>query len=1843
MKRLFFFSLTLFISMALFPLSLRGADKKIVDFNFPKDVSKNALTDLNTALKSGNGEMVVDAMVRYSLAQSGISQDNMADIVDRLEATIAKEPQPHVKALLRYFEAMVFSQYGARYTRWDRENPADSVLPKDYSEWDRRQFESKVDALLKQSLSDRDALHAVRVTDMPGIIQCNDLGAQLVPTLHEFLSMKALEMLTDEALRTDVEREWVARADDGAARIFASMSCNSKSRDELYDEFSQSPHAGIILSEMSAYKSNYERFKQYVGRFPNAPYTPAIKNKIAEIEEKRVSLTYPENISSRDSVKVRITTENVNRITVNVYRLPEELAANEERNRFNIDQLILHSSHEVTVQGTVPFEQYDVVCMLPPLEHGIYVLAPAFESPDGTKQPASSSYYQQLRVSDIALFIVSHSDKDDRVLAVDVKTGKPVKGVSITDGTLTKTTNAYGLITLPENLMRSKFRAILGTDHYGQPLSYNLHTNYSSSSTYANIYTDLNIYRPGEEVKWAAVVYRFNNMSVYKQKGDNPAIRRVMAGEKVRLIFSDTNSEPIDTVEVTTDEFGRVEGTFTIPTDRMNGAFNIRLYNGRNLRNHLCNESVNVSEYKTPTFTVTFPDAPRSFVKGKDVEITGLAETYSGVPVAGADVKLQLRQQQWSWWWWRYRNDNGTVLTDTVARTDASGKFTISLPASMFSENNNRYAHYTYLLSGECTNAAGETQSGNTSFIIGKRRGLSLPDDYTFVNNKPLKLPLTFNSTDDNETAVQCIYSVTHLHTREVVLTGNFRSDNPVIDLTKIPSGEYRVEVSILDDKDDTGTKDDMALILYRPADTTSPIKDSPLWVPEEGRSVDKDNVARITIGTSTPLAHIYYVAASTSTTLAEGWLDYKPGIHTLSIPIPLEPEEFLNVRLLSVYNGRFYQEDFTMSAPANRRDLHVQVTAFRDKLVPGQREKWTFRLVDNDSTGRQGAMMLAMFDKALNKLSANNWSFSVPRLSGNPMSLHTMSLNGSNNNSTSWRSPSFNTADVMLPTLYTYDQVMFSPYMSYGSTRKMLRSSSSDMLGAAAGAMVEDEARMVYATNAIRKEAVIQEEAVVMADDSGAEGNLDNIAVRESDVKTALWMPNLVSDENGNLSVEFEAPNFNTTWIVQALAWDRLVRTDVVQREVLTQKPIMVRANMPRFVRNGDVVTLAASVMNATDASTGYDASIELFNPRTGQVLATRKLSGSLAPKGTEAVSIDWNVPADLPWVGFRIKAANKEFGDGEQVMVPVLPATQPVIETQPFYIDAGMPHFEAPLPHFPADARVTLEYCDNPTWYCVTALPTIFDDNLEITTSLVHSLFALDVAGGVAKSNPRIRQAIDHWLANSQDSTLVSMLARNKDLKIGTLLASPWLREADRQTLRMSRLGELFDPVVTAKQRNAIVEKLQSLQMADGGWTWFRYPGCVSSLYTTSTVLELLGEIRQMGYAPDDSRITEMVQRALPYFDAEYLRIYKERENKKDYSGFSSYVYVRTLWSDVPMKSDSKKLFTRALKHMNKNWNKGLSLGEKAFYAMTLNRNGYQKTARNIVESVRQFSITKPNLGMYWDNLQVGWRYFDKVAITSTILQAMNECDPRQDEIDAVRKWILLMKQSNDWGSRSLAADAVRAILTTGSQWLGPKAQPVISVAGEQVVLDELDGYLGYFRKTIPASAMGSVVIDRDDNSPAWGAVYTQYTGQMSQLEAAAIDELSIEKQYQVYGADGKLLPADDLRVGDKVQVRLVIKNAKDLDFVTVADERGACFEPVDQLSGYRHADWSWYYLETKDSRTNLFFSDLQKGTHVITYDVYVMAPGKFSAGIATAQCQYAPQITAHSAGTTITVKAK
>ncbi len=1950
-QQILHFLLIVILSMA-YPFSALGNDNRIIDFNYPQEVSKEALADLDNALKSGDGELTVDALVRYSIAQSGISKDNMPVIVKRLESTIAKEKQPHIKALLYYFEALVYQGYSNRYARWSNRNNPVEETPADVSEWDRYQFNKKIAELVKKSLAEPEALKAVAVTSLPGIIEYNELGATYVPTLFEFLSMKSLEMLKDnDELIDRIKTGWLNATDGNSApNMYAMLRTGKGDLRAAYDRYRNSEYSAILLSNLSFddNKQKYAELKQYLQRFPSSIYTAQVKNMIFDLEEKRVNVSYPDVLSSHDMITVTADVNNVDTYWLNVYRAPDNLR---DTYRIEPDMLKFVSQTPVAVQGNVPFKATDIKTVLPPLPYGHYVILPML---DKDVKPHQDVYtHQLLRVTDIGNFTVSHRDygifnEVGIIAAVDITTGKPLPDVTVVNelnGKIGKT-DSDGTLNL-SSLFERELRTIKGDDRFGPGCYFRLLNTSRGDQTTAQFYSDLGVYRPGETVHWAIIVYRATATS----KGNIP-----LEGKKFKVIFKDSNYKDIDTVIVTSDEYGRIEGSFVIPKDRMNGRFHISLENGKD---RIDGWSVNVSEYKTPTFEVTFPDARRSYVAGQPVKVTGKAMAYSGVPIANSEVRLSLIQNQWSWWWWSMRNNNGKHLLDTTVVTDAQGNFTIEFAPDLFTENKDLkpgkrcWARYNYMVLATVTNDAGETHEESASFIVGTRRGIELgsENENVYLNDQPIKLPLKYNTTDEEHPDTWCMWEVMKKGTKVPALTGNLNTANPTIDLTSLSSGEYTLKIHILDAEEGEQDVDvSRDIILYRKGDKTSPVKDRPLWISPFGKSVDKKNKGHITVGVSTPEAYIYYVASTTKNIISEGWLNYQAGMNEFTVPLPKEAGADVTVSFITYYGTKKWEKEVKLANPYQAEALKITATSFRDKLVPGNIERWSFTLTDQNGNPRPGAMLLDMYDKAIASIAENGWNYSPYSYFGSYPSfyINSMWLGDNNRSYINWSQDHLaipKEAQAQLPRLYTYSQRPFSYTMGHG--RMMMKTQS---LGAArrptnatvalgdnavSGTVVDENGEPIIgasvqvigvnggcATNfdgifslncadgatlkisyvgyetvevqahdgmvieleprgAMLEEVVVtgyqmvdkrlytgSVESVELAEDVQIFGasskvrvrgaatndaqvnqqNLDKVILRESDVKTALWQPMLTSDQNGVVSLEFEAPNFNTTWNAQAVAWDKKMIGSTWMAEVLTQKPLMVKANMPRFLRQGDKATLAATVQNATDEATACDAVIELFDPRTNEVYTSRNFNLTLDPMGSQAVTIDWQVPDTIAMVGFRIKAANSTFGDGEQVMVPVLTTVSPVIETQPFYVEAGEGHFEQPLPKFPKDARVTLEYCDNPVWYCVLALPTIWDDNYEVATRAAHSLFALQVAQGVAKEQPQIKEAITYWKEHNEDSTLVSMLQKNQDLKIGTLLASPWVRDADRQTLRMSKLNELIDEAIVKKEYEKIITALKNLQMGDGGFTWFRHPFCRSDVWTTGAVLELIGETKRLGYLPDDSRLADMVKRALSYYDSETVRLYneaKQRNSNEPEGKFTEYAYIRSLFPEIKQTTSSANLMDKTLIYMDKNWSKGITLKQKAYYAMTLNRNGYKETARSIVESIRQFAIVKPNLGMYWDNLQTdySWWEFDKVAYTSTILQAMNEVDPRQQEIDQVRKWMLLMKQSNDWGTSSLAADAVYSILSTGSQWLERATLPTITVAGEPVNLDKMAEWLGYFRTTLSATTAGNVVIDRTASGPAWGAVYSQFKAPMTEIKEKAIEEVSISKEYYVYAQDGSLHKTDAFKVGDKVKVRVIIKTNKDMNFVTMTDERAACFEPVDQLSGYRSEDNTWFYQETKDTQTNVFINGLRKGTHIIGYDVWVTNPGEFTSGIATIQCQYAPQLSAHSAGKTITALPK
>ena len=1815
--------------MAIFPFNLWGGDSE-PDFDYPQTVAENASKDLKAALKTSDGQKAIDAIIRYSIAKGLISDENMPDIIKNIEDVIAKEKRPQFKSLLYYFEALAFKSYSENFTRYDRDNADDETPADDYSEWDEQQFEAKVDELITLALAPAQELQQVHITSLNKIITCDKMGATYVPNLFDFLSMKCRRLTDTPALRKSISNNWMeAEKNNVPAYLFAVMTCDLyPNKKELYEKYKDNEHSGMIL-ENARYDSDYTMLKDYIRRFPTSFYAPDIRNNINSIEQKRVNINYPDHAHSTDLITVQTSLENVKTYKLNLYRIPDKII-NSKSQKYDIEssELQLVESKTLTNNKVIPFSHHDTITF-GPLKYGMYIILPQFDSSEGNVMNKNFDISNAVTVHDLTMFTVEKGKNQCAVYVVDSKTGQPVEGATVRYSLYEDKTDKQGCFVLPEKIENCDITVKKGGDTYGPGMHYSNHYYNESRGISLTSFTDLSIYRPGETVKFSAILY---NTSAETEN------HKVIPDESIRAIFSDANGDELDTLNLVTDQFGRIQGEFKIPTGRLNGEFRITFYKKGygNFRSHY----VNVSEYKTPTFDITFNNDRYVFTADQPIVISGKVTTYSGMPVANAEVRLKLSKESWDWGWWRKRyGKSNDHIADTLVVTNEKGEFSYTFDDKLFEEKKDRYCHNIYNLNAICTNSTGESQENSTSFIVGSNRDIQFTKyDFDFINTEPLKLPIILNTTDENEKSAVCIYQVTPVDDENNILkTGSLSTDNPIVDLTSLPSGTYKIGVRLAEEKSTYFTK--TKITLYKPTDKQAPIDDCPIWIPTTGRKVDAKNVAHITIGTSAPESHIYYIASSRNKVRSEGWVTYKPGIHDFTVQIPNEPEEYITVEFFNVYKGQVFNKSVRMISETNKEQLKVKVVSFRNKLVPGTHEKWTFQLVDKKGNPRNGAMIFEMFDKALNTLSDNSWYFHPSLRSLTSYYLNNASLSGYNYIYTNWSKKNERTGDFDLPELNTYDMDIFSFHNGIVA------------LGSAAGGRyLAKSARMLEDNYATAEMAPMMEEAGVLEDGVASEEeakvnneNLDKVQMRENDVKTALWMPNLVADANGNVTVEFEAPNFNTTWLVQAIAYSSDLYADKLDLEMLTQKPLMVKASLPRFLRQGDVATLAAQVQNATDKATKCDAVIELFDPRTGDVIASRNFNETLQPMGTNPVTIDWTVPQDMPFVGFRIKAANEVYGDGEQVMLPILESISPVIETKPFFINPGDPTFNFKMPVFPNDARVTLEYCDNPVWYCVTALPTIFNNNYGISTSLAHSLYAITLAQGVAKSQPQIKEAITYWKQHNEDSTLVSMLAKNGDLKIGTLLASPWLQEADRQTLRMSKLDELFDEVKMKAEHDRIVESLRDLQMPDGGWTWYRYPQCKSSLWATETILEIIGELNHLGYLTDDDAINDMVKRAMVYYDKEYIEILKDRQKyaKNDYTGFSSYVYVRTFFKNLPLSKDNADLMKKALKAMKKEW-KGLSLGQKAFFAMALNRNDDQKTAKDIMESIRQFSIVKPELGMYWDNLQNGgWYFNDKVAVTSTIIQAFHEIDPRQDEIDLIRKWILLMKQSNDWGSSSLAADAVYSLLATGSQWLSRNEMPAITLNGQQLEFDKVAQYLGYCRTQIPAISNAELNIDRNGNNPAWGAVYCQYKAPMDQVKEYSITELSITKEFYVYAQDGTLHTANELKVGDKVQVRTVIKNNKDLDYVTVTDERGACFEPVDQKSGYRYQDRSYLYLETKDASTNIFFDDLRKGTHVITYDVFVTAPGQYNVGIATAQCQYAPQISAHSTGRVITIK--
>lgn len=1719
MRRLF-----ITLLLAAFAIVMAHAATK-PDFRYPKTVAQTAESDLKSALKVGDGEGIIDALVRYSLAWSSISEEHLDDITSRIEQVAnADDQRPDVRALLLHLEAMVIEAHPNR--------------------WQHLDLSQKRDSLVEESLRDLPTLTQYPLSDYHKIIDFGDkpydeeqLAAQeMLPTLAEFLVFHTREH--------GWLRKWNER------KHYLRLVLEKERRDSI------------------------EQARVYR-------------------ERQFVNITHPEILGSKDSLRLEVEYQNVDRVQIEVCALDDSL---KKENVWRLSRKLMKdvATYEIALALNKRDTTLHQTILLPPLPYGRYVVYHSFTDRRGEKKTLGDLYsYDRFTVTDIeevGVWIIDRKGKkrDDHEflrLHLERESGRPFDALDPKD-------NNY------------KERHYSPGAGFYQDTVYNL-----------QILSDRGLYRPGETIHYSAVL-----------QGNTVDQHHLLPNRRIVAELQNTERKKLLADTLMTDAFGQVKGSFLLPSSERTGRFTLHFDAYVDNTTKVGGwQTVSVSEYKAPTFDVDLSESPAKVQYADSVfTLKGHVMTFSGVPVSRREVKLTLSRHSW----WRSYGGGDDFSSHTVW-TDLDGRFSLELRTpEVAGKNPSRHTYLT--VKAVCTNAGGETQENEYSLMIEAEADKDEPE--------PLQ-----TSEPHNLTASQ------------------------------------------------PQTPSDL---------TPEMIPDSTvLWIHEMFHNVRNDKEALVRIGTSVPDAYIYYIVSDARGTLKHGWLHYdKPGLHDFTYPMPqpapldeYPSERAIKIQFMAMRFGQVHTEVCNFKPSTDPDQIHIARQTFRDHLIPGGRETWTFRIEGGrlNQLQQRSRLMLGLYDSALDKLQSFNWHYDVQRAYRMNSCFDICGYYGGRTRSVSYTEP-LDLIDPWWPELNLYGEEFFNvrtfskgsawhphPVMKLSNEvapasipadaptfsgivkdedgepvigavitisgtststitdlegKFSLKAPSGSVLEvsfigyttqwvkAAAGmniTLVEEQSALeevlvvgygtekralaTGATNAVYgARAPMLEDAVgvqaeeadeVLMDAAEAASSLSNVQMREGQTRLALWEPMLTTDENGVVSVTFEVPDQNTTWHMQALAlspWGSFAQFDTT---LLAQRPLMVQPSLPRFVRQGDRMNLAGLVLNATDAEQQVTAMVEVYNPRSQQMVAAHACQLRLGVGEQKAVEVMLQVPDTLEQLAFRIRSQVEGgeyagFGDGEQRQLPVLPAVSPVIETIPFYLNPGDEAFTIQLPDsLPAGADIQLEWCDNPIVYCLEALPSLMEEVYPTSSSLVHRLFAYAVSEQVVHRYP--------------------------------------------QSLADSLLNELT-----------------KLQNADGGFSWVDFHDRHSSFYATSEVLELLGELHQLEAYPLPEPMT---MRALDYYDKVMTDHYSELPRKErkhlDCSYYSHYLYLHSLFPEHKLSDKSKKLHDTALKQSTKRWGE-LDLAGRGYVSLALYREGkkYQDTARGIVESLRQFSLTHPHRGKYWDQLEYsGYRWLGNVSQTSLLLQAFAKIDPQPHELDQIRKWLLLEKQTTNWGSSSLAADAVYALLSSGSEWESRKHIEALrydSVNDRLLLRDTLSTM-----RQLPSSIRNVTIPAADVSHPSWGAVYMRYAAPTRSAQAASNDEISIAKE--LLDAYGKVLSLDALahdnllQVGDKVTIRLRIKTTREMDEVQICDERASCLEPIDQLSGYRWGREVSYYLEPLDQRTLIFIPRLPRGEHWITYDLHVTSAGQFALGLAKVQCQYAPMFNAHTEGRIVNTK--
>ena len=1326
------------------------------------------------------------------------------------------------------------------------------------------------------------------------------------------------------------------------------------------------------------------------------------------------------------------------------------------------------------------------------------------------------------------------------------------------------------------------------------------------------LFTDRAIYRPGQKVHTSAVSY------IVKKGLDASVPGKSM---ELKFILRDANWKQVAEQKATTDEYGTASVDFELPQGGQTGMYHVSV-------NNRANSSFRVEEYKRPTFEITFPKVNEKYNWGDTVVVKASAKTYAGVPVQGAKVEYQVTRRN-QLWWWGAGSAGQLVKTDScVTREDGTFDVEIPLEASLSGKDETDMSNFmriarffNFEVSAIVTDISGESHEGVMSLPLG---------------TKPTILTVNLPKRIEADSLKTVTFAYRNASGMEISSNLKYRIDkgewkdaeaNAPISMAVLPSGVHEMEA--ICGQDTLQQK----FTLFSIKDT-HPMEPTTEWYYQTAKTFPRDGKpVYVQVGSSENGAHIVYSIIAGNKLLEKGAWELGDSIVTLPFTYKPEYASGVVINYSFVKNGECYTRKISIARPLPEKKLNITWKTFRDRLTPGQKEKWTLQITTPDGKPAKAQLMSVLYDKSLDQLAEHTWEMSLGFSQWLPdcywksnLKYYEMGLSGT------------------YPTKY-YDEkeldvdkfdgkyFSFYAYMQAMQLSKLERSSGGtvESVRIQKDELVQEEGRVMRirgskmarvgaSAPSVNKVFDVVEEMPQFAGGSGSDAGqfLDKVQVRENMNETAFFYPALESDNQGNVAINFTLPESVTTWKFMGLAHDKEMRNGCLVDEAVAQKTVMVQPNMPRFLREGDKSCIVVKLFNTSDKKVNGNARMQILDAETQKVVWQKTQGYRIDAEGSATVSFDVQGLKEGVYIN-KVVAAGNGYSDGEQHYLPVLSNRELVVNTLPITLhQQGEQNFdlsklflnkEGKQAKGAENAKVTVEYTNNPSWLMVKALPAISNPTEEDALSLMAAIYANTLSRHIQKT--------------------LNVNAKDIDDASGLASASDTLQ----------------------KKVNKYVALLKKLQNKDGSFSWWK--GMSGSRYMTTAVAEMM--VRLNAIVGRQSFTASMLSGAIDYLrqqTAREVKAMKEDEakaaqkaarNGKAYQATPSEMALHYLYI-VAMDGTCVKLKAPALNDMDyllgklKKMTGSLTIYGKAKAAVILALNYDYKTAADYLKSMEEYSVYREDMGRYYDTRKAyySWRNY-KIPTEVAAIEALQALDAqsiaaissassaisKQQTIEEMQRWLLMSKRTQSWDTPVNTVDAVYAFMKGNeSNWNRKAENAVLKLDGKLLPMPQDSTTLGYV-KTEKAGKASTLSINKKSDYTSWGAVYAEFKQPISEIASA---ESGIKVRRVIVPAESQGRGKAQAKVGEKVKVTLIITADRDYDFVKIVDKRAACLEPVNQLSGYQ---WGMEcYVSPKDNTTNFYFDRLSKGKHFVEMEYYVDRKGDYQSGSCTAECTYSPE---------------